>query len=64
MGILEGKNILVTGVLTEGSIAFDVARLSQEQGAHVVLSGESHLAVHAMVAADVAPARLRPLGQA
>ncbi|WP_291378529.1 enoyl-ACP reductase FabI [Demequina sp.] len=39
MGILEGKNILVTGVLTEGSIAFDVARLSQEQGAHVVLTG-------------------------
>ncbi len=39
MGILEGKNILVTGVLTEGSIAFDVARLSQEQGAKVVLTG-------------------------
>ncbi|MCB2413894.1 enoyl-ACP reductase FabI [Demequina sp. TTPB684] len=39
MGILEGKNILVTGVLTEGSIAFDVARLAQEQGAHVVLTG-------------------------
>ncbi len=39
MGILEGKNILVTGVLTESSIAFDVARLSQEQGAKVVLTG-------------------------
>lgn len=39
MGILEGKNILVTGVLTEGSIAFEVARLSQEQGATVVLTG-------------------------
>jgi len=39
MGILEGKNILVTGVLTEGSIAFDVARLCQEQGATVVLTG-------------------------
>lgn len=39
MGILEGKNILVTGVLTEGSIAFDVARLSQEQGAKVLLTG-------------------------
>jgi len=39
MGILEGKNILVTGVLTEGSIAFDVARLCQEQGAKVVLTG-------------------------
>jgi len=39
MGILDGKNILVTGVLTEGSIAFDVARMSQEQGAKVVLTG-------------------------
>lgn len=39
MGMLEGKNILVTGVLTEGSIAFSVARLCQEQGANVVLTG-------------------------
>ncbi|WP_062377560.1 enoyl-ACP reductase FabI [Demequina pelophila] len=39
MGMLEGKNILVTGVLTEGSIAFHVARLCQEQGATVVLTG-------------------------
>ncbi|MEY2635371.1 MAG: hypothetical protein RIS75_1311 [Actinomycetota bacterium] len=39
MGILEGKRILVTGVLTEGSIAFDVARLAQLEGATVVLTG-------------------------
>jgi enoyl-[acyl-carrier protein] reductase I len=39
MGILEGKNILVTGVLTEASIAFDVARLCQQEGATVVLTG-------------------------
>src|SRR5258708_32169710 len=38
MGILEGKRILVTGVLTESSIAFDVARLAQEEGADVVLT--------------------------
>jgi meromycolic acid enoyl-[acyl-carrier-protein] reductase len=38
MGILEGKRILVTGVLTESSIAFDVARLAQEEGATVVLT--------------------------
>jgi enoyl ACP reductase len=38
MGILEGKTILVTGVLTEASIAFATARLAQEQGATVVLS--------------------------
>ncbi|HAN71134.1 MAG TPA: enoyl-[acyl-carrier-protein] reductase FabI [Actinobacteria bacterium] len=38
MGLLEGKCILVTGVLTDQSIAFQVARLAQEQGATVVLS--------------------------
>ena len=38
MGILEGKKILITGVLTEASIAFATARLAQEQGATVVLS--------------------------
>ena len=38
MGILEGKKILVTGVLTESSIAFSVARLAQEEGAEIVLS--------------------------
>jgi enoyl ACP reductase len=39
MGILDGKNILVTGVLTEASLAFGVARLAQEQGAEIVLTG-------------------------
>jgi enoyl-[acyl-carrier protein] reductase I len=38
MGLLDGKKILVTGVLTQGSIAFHVARLAQEQGAEVVLT--------------------------
>jgi len=38
-GILDGKRLLVTGVLTEASIAFGVARLAQEQGATVLLSG-------------------------
>lgn len=37
--LLEGKNILVTGVITEASIAFNIARLAQEQGANVVLTG-------------------------
>ncbi len=36
--MLSGKRILVTGVLTEASIAFSVARLAQEHGAEVVLS--------------------------
>jgi enoyl-[acyl-carrier protein] reductase I len=38
MGILEGKRLLVTGVLVESSIAFSVARIAQEEGAQVVLS--------------------------
>lgn len=38
MGLLDGKRILVTGVLTDASIAFHVARLAQQEGATVVLS--------------------------
>ncbi len=38
MGILDGKRVLVTGVLTDASIAFHVARLAQEEGATVVLT--------------------------
>jgi len=38
MSLLEGKRILITGVLTDQSIAFHVARLAQEQGAVVILS--------------------------
>ncbi|MDO8307927.1 MAG: enoyl-ACP reductase FabI [Actinomycetota bacterium] len=38
MGLLDGKRILVTGVLTDQSIAFHVARLAQEQGATVILT--------------------------
>ncbi len=36
--ILEGKRLLITGVLTPQSIAFAVAREAQEQGAEVVLT--------------------------
>ena len=38
-GLLEGKRILVTGVLTDDSLAFGVAQLAQEEGAEVVLTG-------------------------
>lgn len=38
-GLLAGKTLLVTGVLMESSIAFHVARLAQEQGATVILTG-------------------------
>ena len=36
--LLEGKKLLVTGVLMDSSIAFHVARFAQEQGAEVVLT--------------------------
>lgn len=39
MGLLDGKRLLITGVLTDASLAFSVARLAQEEGAEVVLSG-------------------------
>ena len=39
MGILDNKNLLITGVLTDASLAFAVARLAQEQGAEVILTG-------------------------
>ena len=38
MGLLDGKRLLVTGVLTDTSMAFHVARLAQQEGASVVLS--------------------------
>ncbi len=37
--LLDGKRLLVTGVLTEASIAYAVARLAQEHGAEIVLTG-------------------------
>lgn len=39
MGLLEGRNILITGVLTDASIAFSVATKAQQEGAEVVLTG-------------------------
>jgi enoyl ACP reductase len=39
VGLLDAKRILVTGVLTDASLAFAVARLAMEEGAEVVLSG-------------------------
>ncbi|HEU5034508.1 MAG TPA: enoyl-ACP reductase FabI [Mycobacteriales bacterium] len=39
MALLDGKHLLVTGVLTEASIAFRTAELAQQQGAQVVLTG-------------------------
>jgi enoyl-[acyl-carrier protein] reductase I len=45
MGILDGKRILVTGVITESSIAFHVARVAQQEGATLVLTGFGRLSL-------------------
>lgn len=39
MGLLDGKRVLVTGVLTKDSLAFAVADLAQREGAELVLTG-------------------------
>ena len=38
-GILAGKRLLITGVLTEDSLAYGVAELAQHEGAEIVLTG-------------------------
>jgi len=42
-GLLEGKRLLITGVITDASIAFHAAKVAQEQGAKVVLTGFGRL---------------------
>ncbi|MEN8041879.1 MAG: enoyl-ACP reductase FabI [Actinomycetota bacterium] len=37
--MLQGKRLLITGVLTDDSIAWHTARVAQEQGAQVLLTG-------------------------
>ena len=37
--LVEGRRLLITGVLTEGSIAYAVAKRAQEEGAEIVLPG-------------------------
>lgn len=39
MGILDGKHIVVSGVLTDASLAFSVAQQAQREGASVLLTG-------------------------
>ncbi|MFV0462944.1 MAG: enoyl-ACP reductase FabI [Nostocoides sp.] len=38
MSLLQGKNLLITGVLMDSSIAFHVAKFAQEEGANVILT--------------------------
>jgi enoyl-[acyl-carrier protein] reductase I len=39
VSLLENKKLLLTGVITRDSIAWEVARQAQEQGAEIVLTG-------------------------
>lgn len=39
MGLLAGKKIVITGVLTDASLAFAVARRALDEGAEIVLTG-------------------------
>ena len=39
MGLLDGKKIVITGVLTDASLAFGVAQLARAEGAEIVLTG-------------------------
>lgn len=39
MGILSGKKVLVTGVLTDDSLAFSAARHAEAEGAEILLTG-------------------------
>ncbi|GAB3574599.1 enoyl-ACP reductase FabI [Amycolatopsis endophytica] len=44
-GLLEGKRLLITGVITDASMAFHAAKVAQEQGAQVVLTGFGRLSL-------------------
>src|SRR3954469_10300355 len=44
-GLLAGKRVLVTGIITDQSIAFSVAKLAQDEGAEVVLTGFGRLSL-------------------
>jgi enoyl-[acyl-carrier protein] reductase I len=50
MGILDGKRLLITGVITDASLAFGVAKVAQEQGAQVVLTGFGRMSLVERVA--------------
>ncbi|MCK0518712.1 NADH-dependent enoyl-ACP reductase InhA [Williamsia sp. DF01-3] len=42
-GLLDGKTILITGIITDSSIAFHAAAMAQEQGARVIITGFDRL---------------------
>ncbi|MQA08760.1 MAG: enoyl-ACP reductase FabI [Pseudonocardiaceae bacterium] len=50
-GLLEGKRLLITGVITEASMAFHAAKVAQEQGATAVLTGFGRMKLVERIAA-------------
>ena len=50
MGLLDGKRLLITGVITDASIAFSIAKMAQQEGATVVLTGFGRLSLVERVA--------------
>ena len=50
MGLLDGKRLLITGVITDASLAFGVARMAQQEGAQVVLTGFGRMSLVERVA--------------
>ena len=50
MGLMDGKRLLITGVITDASIAFAVAKLAQQEGAQVVLTGFGRMSLVERVA--------------
>lgn len=49
-GLLAGKRLLVAGIITESSVAFSAAKLAQEQGASLVLTGYGRMSLVERVA--------------
>jgi enoyl-[acyl-carrier protein] reductase I len=55
MGLLEGKRLLITGVLSDSSLAFGVAALAQQEGAQIVLTGVGNAMKNTIRAAGKLP---------
>jgi enoyl ACP reductase len=55
MTMLEGKRLLLTGVLTEASLAFGVAKMAQEQGAEIIITSVDKVMKHTRKAAAKLP---------
>lgn len=55
MTLLEGKRLLLTGVLTEASLAYGVAQLAQREGAEIIITSVDKVMKHTRKAAAKLP---------